>query len=184
MTPEPNGGFYKQSGVEAFIRKYGYPDRRGKPDRLNVGGIHRIGVRQPATGLTMRLKGYDAATAKIIDADGAVVLESDDGEIAAAWKFSGLLAHWSRKHSRAVYVPSMHRMEPRNQYLYGAWVRLGQRTDPLRMLAALAAGTVYYDPGIKLENASTKPMVKRRSQFRIASPKIRELYETMEKVEV
>jgi hypothetical protein len=57
-------------------------------------------------------------------------------------------------------------------------------TDSLKLLAALAGGAVYYDPGIKLEHASTKPEVKRRSQFRVASKNISALYESVEVVEV
>ena len=29
MTPEPTGGYYREEGPEAFVRKYGYPDKRG-----------------------------------------------------------------------------------------------------------------------------------------------------------
>lgn len=184
MTPEPTGGFYKERGVEAFVRKFGYPDKNQRPDRLNFGGIHRVGKRPSSTGLTMQLAGYDSARGRITDARGAITLVSDAGELAAAWPFSGLLAHWSRKHTRAAYVPSMRRVEPRWQYTYGSRVRLAQQTDPLRLLAALARGAVYYDPGIKLEHASGDAEVKRRSQFRIASKEIGSLYETVEVVEV
>ena len=41
MTPEPTGGLYRDEGVEAFVRIYGYPDRSGRPDRINFGGVHR-----------------------------------------------------------------------------------------------------------------------------------------------
>lgn len=185
MTPEPTGGFYKERGVEAFIRKFGYPDKNDRPDRLNFGGVHRAGERQPSTGLTMQLTGYDSVKGRITDAGGAIALVSDAGEVAAAWAFSGLLAHWSRKHTRAAYVPSMRRTEPRWQYAYGARVRLAQQTDGLRLLKALACGAVYYDPGIKLEQASSaKPVAKKRSQFRVASKNIAALYETVEVVEV
>jgi hypothetical protein len=110
---------------------------------------------------------------------------SDSGVVAAAWGFSGLLEHWSRKHAKAVYVPSQCRKEPARQYYYGDKVRLAERTDSLRLLKALFAGAVYYDPGIKLENASSaKPTNKRRSQFRIASKNISALYETVELVAV
>ena len=184
MTPEPTGGFYKTQGVEAFIRKFGYPDKNGKPDRFNFGGVHRTGARQASTGLELQLVGYDSARGKITDSGGSVVLVNDAGEVAAAWEFNGLLGHWSHKHSLAVYVPAMRRMRPTRQYAYGARVRLAQRTDPLRFLAALASGSVYYDPGIKLENASSKPVVKRRSQFRIASKHIAELYNSLDEVDV
>jgi hypothetical protein len=184
MTPEPTGGLYKDQGVEAFIRRFGYPDKNDVPDRLNFGGIHRVGVRQPNTGLTMVLTGYDSTTGKITDPNGAIAIVSDAGEVAAEWAFSGLLSHWSRKHTRAAYVPSMRRTEPRWQYAYDAQVRLAQRTDGLRLLKALADGAVYYDPGIKLENASSeKPTSKKRSQFRVASKSIGALYENVEQVE-
>ena len=44
---------------------------------------------------------------------------------------------------------------------------------------------MYYDPGIKLEHASSeKPSHKKRSQFRVASKNIAALYETVETVAV
>jgi hypothetical protein len=182
MTPEPTGGFYKEQGVEAFIRKFGYPDKHDRVDRMNFGGIHRVGERHETTHLTMSLPGYDAANCRITDADGSISLVSDSGEVAACWAFSGILSHWSRKHSKAAYVPSQCRKEPQRQYAYGGRVRLAQRTDSLLLLKALSTGAVYYDPGIKLENSSTKPEVKRRSQFRIISKNIAALYETLEDV--
>lgn len=183
MTPEPTGGYYKESGVEAFIRLYGYKDKRNREDRMNFGGIHAVGRCQNSTGLTMELIGYDFEKNKITDSNGLIALVDGKGNHAATWAFSGLLAHWSRKHTRAVYVPSMRRIEPKWQYSYSSRVRLGLGTDSLKLLAALANGSVYYDPGIKLEHASTKPEVKRRSQFRVASKNIGALYETLESIE-
>ena len=185
MTPEPDGGFYKDADVEAFIRKFGYADKNDKPDRLNFGGRHVVGVRCPPTGLTMQLAGFDAATGKITDANGTIALVSDADEVAASWSFRKILEHWWHKHSKAVYVPSKRQTEPKWQYAYGHKVRLAQGTDSLRLLRAFAAGAMYYDPGIKLENASTdKAKSKKRSQFRVASKNIAALYETVETVEV
>lgn len=185
MTPEPDGGFYKDADVEAFIRKFGYADKNDKPDRLNFGGRHVVGVRCPPTGLTLQLAGYDAAKSKITDADGKIALLSDAGEVAASWSFRKILEHWSHKHAKAVYVPSKRQTEPKWQYAYGHKVRLAERTDSLRWLRAFAAGAVYCDPGIKLENASTeKAKAKKRSQFRVASRNITTLYESVETVEV
>jgi hypothetical protein len=185
MTPEPDGGFCKDADVEAFIRKFGYADKNDKPDRLNFGGRHVVGVRCPPTGLTMRLTGFDATTGKITNANGEITLVSDEDEVAASWSFKKILEHWSHKHAKAVYVPSKRRTEPQWQYAYGHKVRLAQGKDSLRLLRAFAAGAVYYDPGIKLENASTdKPKPKKRSQFRVASKNIGTLYETVETVEV
>ena len=73
MTPEPNGGFYKDASTEAFVRKFGYADKKGRADRLNFGGRHFIGRRCPPTGLTMRLTGYDMASGKITDAESGEI---------------------------------------------------------------------------------------------------------------
>jgi hypothetical protein len=184
MTPEPTGGFYVENGVEAFVRRFGYPDRLGRRDRFNFGGIHSVGKSQSLTGLEMILKGYNTKKDVITDTNGAIMLVNKVGEVAASWSFSGLLAHWSRKHTRAVYVPCIPREKPYWQYSYGSLVRLGLQTDSLMLLKALATGIVYYDPGIKLEQASSHPKTKRRSQFRIASKNINVLYKTVEVVEV
>jgi hypothetical protein len=130
----------------------------------------------------MTLSGYDLKKERIVDANGSVDLLSDQGLVAASWKFTGLLEHWTRKHAKAVYVPSQVRHEPRRQYQYGYQVRLAVGTDFLRFLKAMAAGVIYYDPGIKLEQASTLPKVKRRSQFRVASRNISALYDSVDLV--
>ena len=64
MTPEPKGGFYAEHKIEEFVRKFGYPDKLGRLDRINFGGIHSVGRCQSSTGLTMRLAGYDADNRK------------------------------------------------------------------------------------------------------------------------
>ncbi len=167
------------------MRKFGYADKLGRPDRLNFGGLHKVGVRRATTHLTMQLLGYDADRGRITNAIGAISLMSDDEEVAASWPFSGVLEHWSQKHSKAVFVPSLKRDDPSRQYHYGHKVRLAQGADSLRLLNALATGVVYYDPGIKLENVSAaKPKPKERSQFRIASKFIDALYETVDVVEL
>jgi hypothetical protein len=185
MTPEPDGGFYKEAEVEAFIRKFGYADKNDKPDRLNFGGRHFAGHRCDATGLTMQLVGFNSETGKITDANGSIALISDSDEVAASWSFKKILEHWSRKHSKAVYVPSKRQTEPKWRYAYGNKVRLAQGTDSLRLLHSFAMGAMYYDPGIKLENASTdNASSKKRSQFRVASRNISTLYQSVETVEV
>lgn len=185
MTPEPNRGFYKEHGMAEFVRKFGYPDKKGREDRLNFGGVHRVGERHATTRLMLTTEGYDTERGKITDANGCIALVSESGEMAAGWAFSGIFEHWSRKHNKAAYVPSQCRTEPQRQYSYGHKVRLAQGTDSLRLLKAMATGTVYYDPGIKLEGASSaNPHSKPRSQFRITSRNISAIYEEVELVEL
>ncbi len=168
MTPEPTGGYYREQGVEAFLHKYGYADKSGKPDRINFGGIYSTQRGFHAdTGLALRLVGFDVDSGKITDLNGSICLVDQDGNIAASWGFAGVMNHWNRKHAKAAYVPSMMQFPP-PEYHYGPQVQLCEETDVLLLLAAFAAGDAYYDPGIKMEGMNAgKPKTKRRSQFRI-----------------
>jgi hypothetical protein len=177
LTPEPTAGFYRERGVIDFVFKFGYKDKRGREDRYNFGGVHKAGSRQSSTNLTLTLDGYDAEAGKITDASGGLTLYSPSGERAATWLFADLMTHWNRKHAQAVYVPAIsQRVGELNEYRYGELVRMGEGTDFLRFLKCVAEGTVYYDPGIKVENVSTRPRSKRRNQFRIKSGEIGALY--------
>jgi len=182
MTPEPNGGVYKSNGVIEFVKTFGYPDTRGREDRYNFGGVHKIGEIQSRTKLIMNLTGYDPESGKITDIDGGITLYSEDGVLAAIWHFSSLLEKWNRKHAQAVYVPSDKRVTDTIQYHYGHVVALGIGTDFGKFLKAMGEKSVYYDPAIKIENISDRPKAKKRSQFRIRPIKIPDLYDSMELV--
>lgn len=183
MTPEPTAGFYREHGLMAFMHRFGYPDQKGQADRINFGGPYKCGVIYRRTGLTLQVPGFDAATGKIIDVNGGIALLTDEGEQAAAWGFAEMMTHWNRKHAKAVYVPSLRRDTPVRQYCYGDTIQLGEGTDFYRFLNAVASGKVVYDPGIKVEDMSTeKPLMKRRSQFRIKVSDLGGLYHSFEKM--
>jgi len=185
MTPEPDGGTYKTLGVEVFIRSFGYKDKTGRPDRLNFGGIHKVRQVCRTTGLSMEIDGFDADKSRITKASGSVRLETRDGVDAASWSFANILEHWKHKHANAVYVPSVNRKAPKLQYRYGNLIMVCNGTDGLKFLASLAAGKIFYDPGIKLEQAfSDKPRTKRRSQFRVQAGNINDLYERVKIVDL
>lgn len=185
MTPEPTGGIYKEKGVNFFLKKFGYPDKSGRLDRINFGGIYRHGKHVPSTNLTLELKGFDASSGKITQPDGGFCLVSPKGEEAAVWHFTDIMKHWNRKHAKAAYIPSLSETEPIRRYKYGNIIELGTGTDFLKFLAAIASGKVYYDPGIKLENASTlQATSKRRSQFRIKAVDLKSLYHNFEVVDL
>lgn len=181
MTPEPTAGEYKDRGVAEFLRRYGYADRSGIENRINFGGVYRVGQDfHHMTGLALRMSGFDPDEGKITDMNGSIQLISRDGNIAAAWEYSGIIDHWNRKHARAVYVPSLSRKPP-PQYFFGNIVTLCEETDFLLFLTAVATGKLYYDPGIKMEDAgSRKPRIKRRSQFRIKHTELDGLYASSE----
>jgi hypothetical protein len=176
MTPEPTHGFYVDKGTAEFIRKYGYEDRIGRVDRMNFGGIHKSGERQKLTNLQLELIGFDSASSKIRSTDGKIALIDGNGNEAASWSFASLLLHWNRKHNQACYVPSLSESEAVRRYMFGNNIILGSGTDFQLFLAQMANGNIYYDPGIKMENVSTKPKIKKRSQFRIKSQHLPNLY--------
>lgn len=184
MTPEPTDGIYKTEGAESFIRKYGYIDKTGRENRMNFGGIHKTGVRHQLTNLKMQLIGFDSETGKIRNTNGRIALVDTNNNEAASWSFSSMLLHWNRKHNQACYVPSQTVIEITRQYKYGNRVLLGIGTDFLLFLGQMAIGNIYYDPGIKMENVSIKPLIKKRSQFRIKSQYLQNLYKTNEIVDI
>ncbi|MBX7183464.1 MAG: MvaI/BcnI restriction endonuclease family protein [Bacteroidia bacterium] len=184
MTPEPTDGIYKSEGTESFIRKYGYEDKTGREDRLNFGGIHKAGVRNNLTNLEMQLIGFDNESGKIRNTNGRIALVDKFNNEAASWSFSSMLKHWNRKHNQACYVPSLSETDNERKYKYGNNIILGIGTDFQLFLRQMAIGNIYYDPGIKMENVSSKPKIKKRSQFRIKSQNLPNLYKTNEIVDI
>lgn len=184
MTPEPTDGFYRTSGAEAFVRRYGYNDISGKPDRMNFGGIYRKGNTHARTGLRLELIGYDDEEKKIRNSDGRIALIDPHENEAASWSFTSMLKHWNQKHNQACYVPSLMRSVDGQSYRYGNNVLLGTGTDFQFFLKEMSLGNIYYDPGIKVENISVKPKLKKRSQFRIKSLHLPNLYKHSEIVDV
>jgi len=91
--------------------------------------------------------------------------------------------HWQEKHAKAVYVPSMKTERATRFYRYGHTVRIGEQTDFIMLLKAFHSGAVYYDPALKIENASTKEAShKDRNQFRINSQALGALYRRFDSV--
>jgi hypothetical protein len=179
MTPQPTGGVYAEDGIEQFIRRYGYPDKKGRVGRLNFGGVHLYGLISKSTRLELATEGFTPQTGAV-DISGSVLLVRDDEQrVAAKWKFIDLLKHWSLKHAKAVYVPSQIQRQPSQAYRYGDVVRLGEGTDFVRFLKAIHGRSVYYDPGIKLEDEAGIARAKHRNQFRIKSGDLPCLYEQM-----
>lgn len=191
MTPEPTDGFYADNGVEAFVREYGYPDKKGREARLNFGGMHKFGKIHGSTNLKLILEGYNERDEVIEDSGGFLGLIDANENIAAAWSFASLLKHWNTKHANACYVPSIKRKIDdevyTQQYYYSNRIMLGWQTDFSIFLRQVAIGNIYYDPGIKLELAIEnvrKQGHKARSQFRIKANNITNLYRENEIVDL
>lgn len=183
MTPEPTGGVYREDGVASFLARFGYDDKNGRADRRNFGGVYAIGRDIHAdTGLKLVMNGFDATSGKMTDLGGGIMLVDRNGVVAASWTFKDMMAHWNRKHAQAAYVPSLSRNPP-PEYSYGAQVLMCEQTDFILFLKAFAVGVIYYDPAIKIENLSSpRPVIKRRSQFRVNHTRLTDIYHTSETV--
>lgn len=109
-----------------------------------------------------------------------------NGNAASSWSFSKIMEHWKRKHARSSYIPSLsiNRSDGIRCYSYCNNIRLFEGTSFIKLLQAFNNQHVYYDPGIKLENASTNPSLKCRSQFRIKSISLDNPYDTHEDVDL
>ena len=184
MTPEPDEGIYAQDGVLEFLKRFGYPDKKGRPDRQNFGGVYRYGKPSSnLTGLRMELVGYDVEKKKIIDSSGGIALLSPNDEIAAMWGYDKLIDHWKRKHAKTVYIPSIKTAKPYS-YHFGKDVTLCKGTDFMMFLEAASQGSIYLDPAIKAEEySSASPAVKRRNQIRISFKDIKNIYHKVENVD-
>ncbi|HBC0467143.1 MvaI/BcnI family restriction endonuclease [Legionella pneumophila] len=187
MTPEPDGGYYKEHGGKQFVLVFGYPDKCGKPDRFNFGGIHQANKICQATNLTLRVYGFDNEQSLITDARGYLALVTQDKIVAASWSFAKLMEHWKCKHSQVAYVPCIKRLGARGlaEYHFGKEIELGVGTNFERFLSAMYSQHIYYDPGIKLEYVSShNPRIKKRSQFRIKHKDISSLYKSYDVVDI
>ncbi len=176
MTPEPDGGYYGEHGVRAFVRRYGHDTLSG--DRYFTG-LHRAGHVCEKTGFILSVRGFNPAMPNQIDVGGAIQLLDANGNEAASWAFAQLLTHWNRKHAFAAYVPYTSRAAPPS-YHYNSPVLMGEHTDFTRYLRALCSGAVVFDPGSKISvSGSGTSQVKARSQFRINVRDLHYLYETL-----
>ncbi|MGP1308877.1 MAG: MvaI/BcnI family restriction endonuclease [Phycisphaerales bacterium] len=178
FTPEPDRGLYRECGPLEFLRRWGYRDRLGTVDRVNFGGIHRVGRVTKLTGLCVKLPGFDPALPDRMAPDGMVALVTPEGELAAGWSFAKLIDCWRRKHAAAVYVPALKRTSASNvAFHYGPEVLVCEGTDFLQVLNAMQEGLLYLDPALKATDwSSGSPTIKRRNQFRIRMSDIPVLY--------
>ena len=134
----------------------------------------------------MEVTGFDSLSATIQDANGAISLLDNKGNVAASWSFAKIMNHWKRKHSQAAFIPCLRRKSQTGgyEYYYGSNIELGVGTSFELFLSAMVQGDVFYDPGIKLEKISSpKPALKRRSQFRVNHKHLETLYKSFEFVD-
>lgn len=185
MTPDPDKGFAAEQGTKEFVKKYGYKDRSGKENRVNFGGIYRNNIApHHLTGLTLKITGYE--NGEITDSKGSISLVDKKGEKVAIWSFEKIMVHWTRKHYKAVFIPSEQRIVNKEVfYRYSNKISLGQNSKFVKFLELVEKGLIYLDPALKVElNDKGKEEIKTRYQFRIRKKDASSLYLLFQELEL
>lgn len=171
MTPTPDYGFQGEHTFRKFMERYGNPGKKGDGS-LRFVGIHRCGSIATATGLAMRVAGYDPGKEGFAEPDkvGVELFHPETGEIAAGWSLEKLANCWNAKHANALYIRCERRESDEGQeYRYAERFVTGTGTDVWKLLRAVARGLVFYDPADTIY-ADGSPKV--RSQWRINASRL------------
>lgn len=149
MTPTADYGYAGDHPFRTFMDRYGKPGQK-EDGSVRFVGVHRAGNFCPATGLSMRVAGYEEATDSF-DGSGSIGVELFDpatGEIAAGWSIEKLANCWNAKHANALYIDVKRRIgaDGLYEYAYGPGWITGTGTDVFRLLRGIASGIVFFDP--------------------------------------
>jgi len=215
FTPEPDFGLYAEN-FDTFMHTYGYETE----GNFRLTGIHRANERCRRSGLTLKVREYRIAESSdpksdwVRDENGErkpfpynratsltskmgaveVVLEDDNGFVAAGWSLERLMNNWGVKHNEVVYISAGKARNSNTEELkdgfeyqvtYAPKVIWCQDTSAERLLEAIESGDIYLDPAPKLvPNDPSKN--KRRSQWRVndITKTIEKLYEHIEVIDL
>lgn len=185
FTPEPDGGYYNENGIEAFIKCFGYPDRKGKKNRLNFGGVHKVSDLNFHHLTNLKLSIYGFKNGNFTKKNGHVGLLNKQDEFVAYWSFTKMLRHWQKKHSKTCYITSERKkVENSYYYKYSRNIELGIESSFIKFLLALEKGIIFYDPASKIFQEGNKLKKKARNQFRIKKKDLHFLYSSYLKIDL
>lgn len=165
MTPTPDLGFQGTHSFREFMARYGRPGD-GDPDTRRFTGTYRNGEISDRTGLQLTVRGYDAQADTFAEDVAVELIEAETGEVVAGWSLEKLANCWNAKHANALYIAVEGRDgdDGLKEYRYAdRWLQ-GRGTEVGRLVRAIHAGLVFYDPADTIY-ADGKPKV--RSQWRI-----------------
>lgn len=169
MTPTPDRGFQGTHSFREFMDRYGRAGD-GDPDTRRFVGLYRRGRPNERTGFDLRVAGYDPEADRFGEPEAVAVelFDPDSNEVVAGWSLEKLANCWNAKHANALYI-AFEAQDGENglkRYRYASSWAQGRGTDVFRLLRAINAGTVFYDPADTIYGDG-RPKV--RSQWRINS---------------
>jgi hypothetical protein len=193
MTPEPNFGYRHEKGLTAFLDKYGWPGTKDDDSRRFNGRHNTLGAYQKS-GLMLKIENWDSISNSPTGNGSPNVLLVDprSDEIAAGWSFEKLAEKWGKKHAGAMFVSARkYQKEPGplpSHYSFGPQVHCGRGTSVLLLLKAISCGSVYLDPG---DRVNAQGQEKKRTQWRVSKGRgisfastLSPLYDAMETFEI
>ncbi|MFS7222808.1 MvaI/BcnI family restriction endonuclease [Rahnella inusitata] len=181
MTPEPNSGLYTDD-IHNFMDNYATSK---KENRVDFASIHKVGIENIKTKLSLNLEGYDLRKEEIVDPSGGLNLRNENGDLLAGWSFEKLLNHWKRKHAKTCFVSYIANKEDlKISYSYGPTVTLATGAELKKFFTSLATSVIYYDPGINVKYSDGTIKLKRRNQLRIKWKDINSIYTATEELEI
>ncbi|MBO6946395.1 MAG: hypothetical protein JJ855_00330 [Rhodospirillales bacterium] len=176
MTPTPDGGYQGEHTFREFMERFGRPGAKNDGS-IRFTGTHRFGEINRKTGMGLVMAGYDAATGEFANDPDTISVQlrhMESGVVVASWSLEHLANAWNAKHAAACYVPSAKCDAPPGEpydarYMYGPVATIGEGTDVWKLLRAIAAGSVYYDPA---DSIYADGRAKVRPQWRINTPRL------------
>ncbi len=193
MTPEPNFGYRYEKGLTAFLDKYGWPGTKNDGSRRFNGRHSTLGAYKKS-GLALTIEHWDSVSNSPTGkgSPNLLLVDQTSGEIAAGWSFEKLAEKWGKKHAGAMFVSARKFLkEPgplASHYSFGPQVHCGRGTSVLLLLKAISSGSVYLDPG---DRVNAQGQEKKRTQWRVSKSRgvsfastLAPLYDVMETFEI
>lgn len=187
ITTEPDSGLRFVSGLEAFLKKFGWAGKKNDGS-LRFNGKHTaLGQAPKDSNLRLKVNNWDYSKSRAYsNSKPNITLESKNGLVAAGWSFEKIGEAWMKKHAGAIYVHYiLTSVSGANSYTYKPVMYVCEGTSVDRFFAAIATGLIYLDPGDRmLVNGD----LKKRTQWRLHATnnnleeKLNYLYDKVNKI--
>ena len=191
ITSEPDFGWRKERGLTDYLHEFGWPGAKNDGS-FRFNGKHNTLRPYDRSGAIVVIDHWDPIS-NGPDGTGepnVLLVHTKTDTVIAGWTFESLAAKWSKKHSGCVYVE--YERQPDTglavAYRYGPRAHIGQGTSINHLLRSLASGSIYLDPGdrVNFDGAAKARMQWRTSGSRREpiTTKLADLYQRFTTLEI
>jgi hypothetical protein len=167
-TTEPDFGYRKEFGLEKFLHDFGRPGTKNDGSFRFTGKLSVLKQNQKSNAI-VQVSHWDTENG-VPDGSGTpevAIIHAPSNIVLAGWNMNTLADKWSKKHSGCIYVDYT-RFPPKgglaSHYAYGPIAYCGLGTSINLLLASLARGEIFFDPGDRIYANGEK---KKRMQWRV-----------------